>query len=72
MIQAISVALMAIRRVFGPELILVENPQHDNLLVLAFRGATPQMPTRQRLRELGARWGIDFVSLAERLRRLST
>jgi len=63
-------ALHRIRQVFGPDILLLTEPEHDNLLVLAFRDATPELPPREALVDLGMRWGIDFVSLAERVTRL--
>lgn len=64
-------ALHRIRQVFGPDILLLTEPEHDNLLVLAFRDATPELPPREALVALGMRWGIDFISLAERVTRLS-
>lgn len=63
-------ALHRIRQVFGPDILLLSEPEHDNLLVLAFRNGTPELPPRDALTRLGMRWGIDFVSMAERITRL--
>ncbi|MDJ0738301.1 MAG: methyltransferase [Gammaproteobacteria bacterium] len=65
-----SSALQRIRRVFGPGILLVDDPAHDNLLVLAFRAAAPAPPPADRLRRLGQTWGIDFSALAGRVTRL--
>ena len=64
-------ALHRIREVFGPDILLLTEPEHDNLLVLAFRDSMPELPPRDALARLGMRWGIDFVSLAGRITRLS-
>jgi len=64
-------ALHRIREVFGPDILLLTEPEHDNLLVLAFRDGMPELPPRDALARLGMRWGIDFVSLAGRITRLS-
>lgn len=66
-----SEALRRIRQVFADGTLLLSEPDHDNLLVLAFNGELPPMPSEQRLRELGARWGMDFVSMAQRMTRLA-
>jgi spermidine synthase len=63
-------ALQRVRQVFGPEILLLSEPEHDNLLVLAFHGETPRMPGAGRLSRQGRRWGIDFSSLAVRITRL--
>lgn len=67
---ATSEALQHIRRVFGPDILLLSEPAHDNLLVLAFRDGTPTLPSGQTLTALGKRWGIDFRDLAARTTRL--
>ena len=69
--QAISEALLRIRRVFDNETLLLADPDHDNLLVLAFASTAPEVPPAQRLNDLGMHWGIDFASLAGRLTRLA-
>jgi spermidine synthase len=69
--RAISEALLRIRRVFDNETLLLADTDHDNLLVLAFASAAPEMPSAQQLNDLGLRWGIDFASLAKRLTRLA-
>lgn len=69
--RAISEALLRIRRVFDNETLLLADADHDNLLVLAFASAAPEMPSAQQLNDLGLRWGIDFASLARRLTRLA-
>lgn len=69
--RAISEALLRIRRVFDNETLLLADTDHDNLLVLAFASAAPEMPSAQQLNDLGLRWGIDFASLAGRLTRLA-
>jgi len=63
-------ALHHIRRIFGPDLLLVPQPAHDNLLVLAFRAGAPPAPDSDTLTRLGRRWGIDFAALAKRMTRL--
>ncbi|MGB5199134.1 MAG: methyltransferase domain-containing protein [Sedimenticolaceae bacterium] len=67
----ISEALLRIRQTFGSDILLLSNPGHDNLLVLAFRAHAPQMPSSDALVSQGRRWGIDFASLAARLTRLT-
>ena len=67
----ISEALLRIRQTFGSDILLLSNPGHDNLLVLAFRSRAPQTPSPDALVAQGRRWGIDFVSLAARLTRLN-
>ncbi|MGD8956993.1 MAG: methyltransferase [Chromatiaceae bacterium] len=67
----IGEALLRVRRTFGSDILLLGNPDHDNLLVLAFRARTPQTPSRDALVAQGRRWGIDFASMAARLTRLS-
>ena len=69
--RSASEALHNVRQVFGTEVLLVTEPDHDNLLVLAFRARTPQTPSRDALVAQGRRWGIDFASMAARLTRLS-
>ncbi|MCB1787809.1 MAG: fused MFS/spermidine synthase [Gammaproteobacteria bacterium] len=69
--DAASEALLRIRQVFDGETLLLSNPDHDNLLVLAFNGGTPAIPGDNRLRDLGRRWGIDFTSMAKRMTRLA-
>lgn len=63
-------ALQRVREVFSPDILLVHEPAHENLLVLAFRGPTPGAPDIGRLAAQSQRWGIDFTSLAARLTRL--
>jgi len=63
-----SEALLMIRTVFDGGILLVSDPDHDNLLVMAFADGLPQPPDDQRLTELGRLWGIDFCSLAKRTR----
>lgn len=62
-------ALQRIRSVFGPDILLLAEPGHDNLLVTAFREAPPGKPSPEHLTELARRWGIDFVTLARRMHR---
>lgn len=62
-------ALQRVRRVFGPDILLLGEPDHDNLLVLAFRDGAPAIPAPQDLACAGARWGIDFSTLAARITR---
>jgi len=69
-IRAAGEALQRVREVFGTGTLLLTEPDHDNLLVLAFRGRAPQLPSRAELVREGARWGIDFSSLAGRLTRV--
>jgi spermidine synthase len=68
---AVSEALQRIRRVFGTELLLLSNPEHDNLLVLAFRMPAPEIPAPEILEKRGKRWGIEFTKLAKRITRLA-
>ena len=68
--RAVSAALHRIRQVFDSDVLLLSNPEHDNLLVLAFRAPAPDTPTHEVLATRGRRWGIDFVKLAERITRL--
>ncbi len=63
-------ALINIRQVFGPDILLLNEPEHDNLLVLAFRAGAPQPPSDETLSAVGQRWGIDFSALAGRIKRL--
>ena len=63
-----SEALLTIRTAFDGGILLVSDPDHDNLLVLAFADGLPQPPDEQQLTELGLLWGIDFCSLAKRTR----
>ncbi len=65
-----SEALLMVRRVFEGGILLVTDPNHDNLLVMAFADGLPQPPDNQRLTELGRLWGIDFRTLAAQARRL--
>jgi spermidine synthase len=67
---AASEALVRVRRVFGPDLLLLQPPAHDNLLVLAYRAGSPDLPDRETLLRLGRQWGLDFVALAARIQRL--
>jgi len=67
---AVSAALFAIRSVFGTGTLLLDDPDHDNLLVIAFAADTPPTPDTDRLIQLGLRWGINFQALAERITRL--
>lgn len=64
-------ALLRLRQVFGGETMLLTEPEHGNLLVLAFKGTAPQLPPQDRLAALGRRWGIDFAKLAARLTRVA-
>lgn len=68
--RAVGEELRRIRQVFGSEILLLNETDHDNLLVVVFRDQTPAIPGAARLRELGMRWGIDFASLARRITRL--
>lgn len=63
-------ALRRVRRVFGPELLILQPPAHDNLLVMAFRAGAPALPDGDTLKQLGRHWGLDFVTLASRITRL--
>ena len=69
---ATSEALQRIRQVFGPDILLLSEPEHDNLLVLAFRAGAPQQPSGKKLTALGQHWGIDFSALAGRMTRLES
>ena len=68
---AVSEALQRIRQVFGTEVFLLSNPEHDNLLMLAFRTSAPEIPARKILEKRGRHWGIDFTKLAKRITRLA-
>jgi len=68
---AVSEALLRVRQVFGTGAMLLDNPEHDNLLVLAFRTSPPEIPPQETLEQHGRRWGIDFTALAARITRLS-
>ena len=63
-------ALISIRQVFGPDILLLNEAEHDNLLVLAFRAGAPPPPSDEDLAALGRRWGIDFSTLTGRVTRL--
>lgn len=63
-------ALLRVREVFGPNIMLLPETHHDNLLVLAFRGTTPTLPDAAQLQLQGQRWGMDFVAMAARITRL--
>jgi hypothetical protein len=65
-----SEALHRIRQVFSSGLMLLSDPGHDNLLVLAFRAEPPAVPSRGELQERSTRWGIDFSALAQRITRV--
>ena len=68
----VSEALLRIRQVFGTgAMMLLSNPEHDNLLVLAFRTSAPEIPAQETLEQRGRRWGIDFTALAARITRIS-
>lgn len=67
---AAGAALQRVRQVFGGDTLLLSEPGHDNLLVLAFKGQAPALPAAEQLERLGRRWGIDFATLAARLTRL--
>lgn len=69
--RALSESLMRIRRVFTGDTLLVSDPEHDNLLAIAFRQAAPPLPPPAALEAAGRHWGIDFVSLSQRLERLA-
>jgi spermidine synthase len=68
--QAASEALLRIRRVLGQGLLLLPQPAHDNLLVLAFCAAPPELPDHATLARLGRQWGLDFNAMAARIKRL--
>ena len=67
---ALSQALLRVRAVFDPALMLLSDPGHDNLVVLAFAGQPPALPGREDLQAAGRQWGIDFATLAVQARRL--
>ena len=69
-VEAAGAALQRVREVFSPDVLLLNEPDHDNLLVLAFRGSTPDAPDSGLLTAQSRRWGIDFSSLAARVTRL--
>lgn len=68
--NALSEALLQVRRVFGAQIMLLAEPDHDNLLVLSFRGAAPAIPDAAALSRSGRQWGIDFAGMARRMTRL--
>ena len=68
--RSASEALHTVRQVFGTEVLLVTEPDHDNLLALAFRRPAPPIPQAEILAQHGRRWGIDFTSMAGRITRL--
>jgi len=68
--RAISQALLRLRQVFDPALLLLSDPDHDNLIVLASQTPLPRIPIPAELEYLGMRWGIDFTTLAGRITRL--
>mgnify|MGYP000104930427 CR=1 FL=1 len=61
-------ALFAIRQVFTEGISLLDNPGHENLLVLARTGGPTPPPPAAALAAGQARWGIEFDTLAARLR----
>ena len=63
-------ALQRVREVFGPDIMLLDEPHHDNLLVLVFRGRTPAIPDQAALVQRGLRWGMDLQGMAARITRL--
>lgn len=63
-------ALLRVRQVFDGDPLLVNDPDHDNLIVLAVNSQPPAIPPAGRLHELGQRWGIDLATLAGRITRL--
>ena len=67
---AVSEALQRVRQVFGTEAMLLSNPAHDNLLVMAFRTPAPAIPAAEILEQRSRRWGIDFTTLATRITRI--
>jgi len=69
---AVGDALFAIRSVFGSGTLLLDHPDHDNLLVIAFVADTPPLPGTDRLIHLGQRWGINLQALAKRITRLES
>ncbi len=69
--KKISESLYRVRQVFGASVLLLSNPNHDNLLVLAFAGRQPATPSMDDLVRHGQRWGIDFATLANRITRLT-
>lgn len=68
--RAASEALLRIRRAFAGDTLLLNDPEHDNLLALAFGSSAPSVPDGDGLARLGRRWGIDFAGLAGRLTRV--
>lgn len=67
----ISRSLQRIRQVFGNDTLLLDEVDHDNLLVFAFKSAVPPIPAPPTMQELGLRWGIDFVNLAKRITQIA-
>jgi spermidine synthase len=65
-----AAALQRVRQVFSAGLDLLHDPGHDNLLVLASRPGPPQRPDHATLERRGRHWGLDFTTMAQRLRRL--
>ena len=64
-------ALHNVRQVFGTEVLLLHEPDHDNLLALAFRQPAPEIPAAEILQQRSRRWGIDFATIAGRVTRLA-
>lgn len=68
--EATTEALLRVRRVFSQGIDLLNDPGYDNLLVLASPAGPPSTPDLRTLTERGRRWGLDFLTLAERLHRV--
>lgn len=61
-------ALFRIRQIFEAGVYLLDNPAHENLLVLTSRNPPGPIPKLAVLASPGRHWGLDFAGLAGRLR----
>lgn len=66
--SATAARLQRVRNVFEEGLLLLDDPDHDNLLVLAFAAGLPARPAPARIDAACSRWGIDFHALSARMR----
>jgi spermidine synthase len=61
--------LATIQGVFGKRTLCLSIPQHDNVLVLAFRRRPDLSRLAQRLPSRAARWALELPELVKRMRR---
>jgi spermidine synthase len=61
--------LSRIRRVFARRILCLSVPEHDNVLVFAFRSPPELEALEQRLPERQIRWGLEFDQMLARMRR---